>query len=140
MKRQATTKPIGIQRKRTDGWRMPANTIYVGRPSRWGNPFQAGAMFTSMNRMELEYDFSSTPSPISSQNKWGCETVFGMCSHELGAEIAVLLFRRWLEHWGAKWPADFEKYIEPLRGKNLACWCPPDAYCHRNVLLEFANP
>ena len=29
-----------IQRKRTAGWKMPSNTIYVGRPSRWGNPFK----------------------------------------------------------------------------------------------------
>lgn len=27
-----------IQRRRTAGWRMPPNTVYVGRPSRWGNP------------------------------------------------------------------------------------------------------
>ena len=33
-------KPKRIQRKRTKGWRMPANTIYVGRPSKWGNPFK----------------------------------------------------------------------------------------------------
>lgn len=26
-----------------------------------------------------------------------------------------------------------------LRGKNLACWCPLGAPCHRNVLLEIAN-
>ena len=32
-------KPIRIQRKRTKGWRMPANTVYVGRPSKFGNPF-----------------------------------------------------------------------------------------------------
>ncbi|MFA5158180.1 MAG: DUF4326 domain-containing protein [Patescibacteria group bacterium] len=31
-------KPIRIQRKRTKGWRMPPNTVYVGRPSKWGNP------------------------------------------------------------------------------------------------------
>lgn len=31
--------PIRIQRKRTKGWHMPANTIYVGRPSRYGNPY-----------------------------------------------------------------------------------------------------
>ena len=29
--------PKRIQRKRTKGWRMPPNTVYVGRPSRWGN-------------------------------------------------------------------------------------------------------
>ena len=31
-------KPVRIQRKRTKGWRMPLNTVYVGRPSKWGNP------------------------------------------------------------------------------------------------------
>lgn len=30
--------PQRIQRKRTAGWRMPENTVYVGRPSKWGNP------------------------------------------------------------------------------------------------------
>ena len=29
--------PIRIQRKRTKGWRMPPNTVYVGRPTKWGN-------------------------------------------------------------------------------------------------------
>lgn len=28
-----------IQRKRTKGWKMPPNTVYVGRPTKWGNPF-----------------------------------------------------------------------------------------------------
>ncbi len=32
-------KPKRIQRKRTKGWRMPENTVYVGRPTKWGNPF-----------------------------------------------------------------------------------------------------
>lgn len=33
------TAPKRIQRKRTPGWRMPEGAIYVGRPSRWGNPW-----------------------------------------------------------------------------------------------------
>ena len=33
------SKPIRVQRKRTKGWRMPLNTVYVGRPSKWGNPY-----------------------------------------------------------------------------------------------------
>ena len=32
--------PHRIQRKRTRGWKMPANTVYVGRPTIWGNPFR----------------------------------------------------------------------------------------------------
>ena len=29
-----------IQRKRTKGWRMPENAKYIGRPTKWGNPFR----------------------------------------------------------------------------------------------------
>jgi len=31
--------PKRIQRKRVKGWRMPANTLYVGRGTQWGNPY-----------------------------------------------------------------------------------------------------
>lgn len=34
--------PVRIQRKRTKGWRMPENAVYVGRPTRWGNPWAVG--------------------------------------------------------------------------------------------------
>ena len=29
-----------IQRKRTKGWKMPANAVYVGRPTLFGNPWR----------------------------------------------------------------------------------------------------
>ena len=38
-------KPRRIQRKREKGWRMPANTVYVGRPTKWGNPFEYASVF-----------------------------------------------------------------------------------------------
>lgn len=41
--------PIRIQRKRAKGWRMPKNCIYVGRPTKWGNPFMIGMMSGGMN-------------------------------------------------------------------------------------------
>ena len=31
--------PVRVQRRRAKGWKMPANTVYVGRPSAFGNPF-----------------------------------------------------------------------------------------------------
>ena len=34
-------RPIRVQRKRTKGWKMPENTVYVGRPTKYGNPFIA---------------------------------------------------------------------------------------------------
>jgi len=35
-----------IQRKRTKGWKMPTNTVYVGRPTKWGNPYQVSCPAT----------------------------------------------------------------------------------------------
>jgi len=32
-------RPVRVQRQRAAGWRMPPGAIYVGRPTRWGNPF-----------------------------------------------------------------------------------------------------
>lgn len=34
-----------IQRKRTKGWKMPENTVYVGRPTKWGNPYKPESEF-----------------------------------------------------------------------------------------------
>ena len=36
--------PARIQRKRTKDWRMPANTVYVGRSTEFGNPFVVGSI------------------------------------------------------------------------------------------------
>ncbi len=57
--------------------------------------------------------------------------------------------------WGNPWTAANCDGIDPvqrfaaetapllpvtvLRGKNLACWCAPDAACHADVLLALAN-
>ena len=53
MANNATVKremPCRIQRKRSKGWRMPENTIYVGRGSKWGNPFRVGHVGVKNNR------------------------------------------------------------------------------------------
>lgn len=34
--------PKRIQRSRRRGWRMPEGAVYVGRPTRWGNPYVGG--------------------------------------------------------------------------------------------------
>jgi hypothetical protein len=44
---------------------------------------------------------------------------------------AVQRFRAWLPTTGLD--------LEPLRGKDLACWCPLHLECHADVLLEEAN-
>lgn len=47
-------EPSRIQRKRTKGWRMPENTVYVGRPSRWGNPFHVAGPADHLRRSTTE--------------------------------------------------------------------------------------
>ena len=32
-----------------------------------------------------------------------------------------------------------KRLLEPLRGRDLVCWCPLDKPCHADVLLELAN-
>ena len=107
-------RPVRIQRCRTAGWRMPEGAIYVGRPSRWGNPWSVGLAACA------------------------CRSV-GECQHnafraETAAE-AVDLFREHL----ARAPRLMARIRAELPGHDLACWCPLDQPCHADVLLEIAN-
>ena len=104
------TKPCRIQRKRTKGWKMPANTVYVGRPTKWGNPSRVG----------IKYGYGSQ--------------AVGFFESELSAADCVNLFVVSIEN--GKNPS-FD--CSELKGKNLACWCSLDMPCHADVLLEIAN-
>lgn len=44
-------------------------------------------------------------------------------------------------HPAIRYACEYARYVDahPLRGKNLACWCAPDAACHADTLLELAN-
>ena len=102
-------QPQRIQRKRSKGWRMPAGVVYVGRGSRWGNPFRVG-----------------TPGPDDCM----------VCGDR---EEAVLKFRGELTTFGGGFLGFRPDDVQALRGKDLACWCPLDQPCHADVLLEIAN-
>ena len=57
------TKPIRIKRKRAGGWRMPPNTVYVGRPSRWGNPYIIDDILTPYKALRMYKAYlNSSPS------------------------------------------------------------------------------
>lgn len=107
--------PIRVQRKRARGWKMPENTVYVGRPTVWGNPFTdkyaIDAGFYG-NKDFLPYCFRDWIG--GGDWFWGGEE----CNERRNRLIAAL---------------------PTLRGKNLACWCRLDQPCHADVLLELAN-
>ena len=106
------TTPKRIQRKRTKGWKMPAGAAYVGRPSKWGNPFRAGPRIDD-----------------------------GHGDGHVMAALAFRSWLRGDGHWPQhpQERAFIRANIEQLRGKDLACWCPLDRPCHADVLLEMAN-
>lgn len=128
--------PERIQLSRKKGWRKPENTVVVARPSRWGNPFRVtGGSVIGLPWGEVR-DY-----PIGARFLKRDEyAVYSSHSDPASAvQDAVGLFRTYAVVTRRDFPSEFEEWIAPLRGKNLACWCPLDQPCHADVLLEIAN-
>ena len=154
--------PERIQRRRVAGWRKPPGAIYVGRGSRWGNPFTVQRMADGTCAVVV------IQSPSEEFRAW----MLGLrkCRRQPGEffientrpEGSVLdtptvealddCYRRAM-HRSVEW---FSAYLNTapdlvaaarseLRGHDLMCWCPltyPDGRrypCHADVWLEVAN-
>lgn len=123
-----------IQRKRTKGWRMPEGAVYVGRPSRWGNPFRIYHGHTSVG-----------PSWWMARESWKhipadeCIYAYVSSSERMGNGEAVELFRTLLTVRQRDEGERLREWLTPLVGRDLACWCPLDQPCHADVLLKLAN-
>lgn len=119
-------KPVRVQMKRTKGWCKPENTVYVGRPGKWGNPFRVGGYFMIGDPARRRGPFGLI---------W-CEADPAYADSRFtlieDRATAVEFYRRLI---AVSPPRD----IGFLRGKNLACWCALDKPCHADVLLEIAN-
>ena len=130
--------PQRIQRKRTKGWRMPENTVYVGRGSRWGNPWRVEQLGT--DRLFYVHDGTHDASSGLVFNHFGVHDT----KREALSEAAIM-YRRHLTGWYVSGhpredgQALAESARSVLAGKDLACWCPPDHPCHADVLLDIAN-
>ena len=110
-------KPVRIQRKRTKGYNMQVESmalngfpvVYVGRPTKWGNPYKVIGWMTA----ELAIL---------------CYQVALLEVKNFGEAIPP-------KPWANKIIAD----LGELRGKNLACWCKLTDDCHADVLWELIN-
>lgn len=137
--------PARVQRRRTPGWRAPEGAVYVGRPSRWANPFAVGALYVSRTA------FHDAPYPEHREREEGTfehpawspwpawtETV----ARVRDRAHAVELFRAHVAYEDIDWRP--ETIRRGLAGRDLMCWCPlpepgqPD-HCHASVLLRIAN-
>jgi hypothetical protein len=119
-------RPKRIQRQRTKGWRMPPNTVYVGRPTSWGNPYPV-SLFGRDLALAL---FANT-----ARGYWHPTLLLSTAS-EARYDLAYEGHCAWLQGIGIH---PVEAVRMELRGKDLACWCPLDQPCHADVLLELAN-
>lgn len=134
--------PARVQLRRVKGWRMPDRAVKVDRATILGNPFVAGS---------------------PGQIWWPRVKVRGWHSthhldHHLSPEQAVAAFQEWFvsgwlsmpinltligklslrDHMAARRSA-LLLALPQLSARPLACWCPPGAPCHADMLLRFAN-
>jgi hypothetical protein len=122
------TTPTRIQRRRTKGWRKPEGAVYVGRPTRFGNPARL-----------IRADHGLIV-------RWGLNGILVGTWPADGRDArryATELYRAWIDR-----PEQAETralFRALLHGRDLVCWCPlpelgqPD-HCHAAVLLRLANP
>lgn len=138
-----TAMPIRIQRKRTAGWRMPEGAVYVGRGSKWGNPFVVGApcgVFDGndgrclgiRDQVEILIPALTLQQAIEFYRQ-AVEGVIGPEMYPTGHDWRD----RFMMKSRGQWPNVAAR--RELRGNDLACWCALDQPCHADVLLEIAN-
>lgn len=104
--------PERIQRQRTKGWRMPEGAVYVGRPSKWGNPWRAGKV-----------KYLTGPK----------------AGHVADRADVVRMYRNALTAKTAKAAEVRAQARTELAGRDLVCWCKLGDPCHADVLLSIAN-
>ena len=102
--------PVRIQRRRTKGWRMPPNTIYCGRPSKWANPFTVA--------------------------KYGRKGAVEMFRTALLGPVTPIQAAAFMSVWDTRLTPEA---VMELCGVNCACWCREGEPCHVDVLMEIAN-
>lgn len=108
--------PTRIQLRRLKGWTLPENTVKVDRTTVYGNPFIVGKQGSAIICV---YNYGMMLCGFL------CVSQGEECYDRQARALAVLKAQR--------------PTFEHLRGKNLACWCAPDAPCHADLLLFLVN-
>jgi hypothetical protein len=106
---------------------MPEGAVYVGRPTRWGNPVFVTRGDFPTDAAEAVEHYRNLVTKRASFKSWG----YGMGGFWHVTANPV-------NDRGDKVPTAKE-IRTALGGKDLACWCPLDQPCHADVLLEMAN-
>lgn len=142
--------PVRVQRRRTKGYRTPPNTVYVGRGSKWGNPFALNeysglAREPAIHNPEKSWEYEGRCSAAGTRHDFFHPDgkVTRVEVRYMTVDEVILCYRAYVT--GGEWPCDWRRHSQvdviraELAGKNLACWCPLDQPCHADVLLALAN-
>jgi hypothetical protein len=126
--------PVRVQRKRTKGWKMPENTVYVGRGTKWGNPFKI---------VPVKHGWHVVAEEDGKEH-----VILKTDDYTKAVNLSLESYQYWLMPYTNKdgdidkfflSTAQYESIVLELKGKNLACWCPLDKPCHADILLRLAN-
>lgn len=98
----------------------PPGAVYVGRPSKWGNPFVIGVHGDRDKVVKL---FRILATHIATP-WWQQGETLSIDFQDAAANQWKLTFT--------------EDDIRELKGKDLVCWCAPKP-CHADILLKLAN-
>uniref|UniRef100_UPI003F65B855 DUF4326 domain-containing protein n=1 Tax=Rhodococcus opacus TaxID=37919 RepID=UPI003F65B855 len=137
---------------------MPDGAVYVGRPTRWGNPYTLGGreglacVPGAVTGMDWEYEDRISAAGMRHDFFHADDRVTHCEIRNLTRTEAVALYRealtgravhlrspRWARIGPRNNPVTVGEIERELHGKDLACWCPLDQPCHADVLLEIAN-
>lgn len=119
--------PVRVQRKRRKGFKMPEGVVYVGRGTRFGNPWKV-ERFTPAPGTTEEY-------AAVLRDYRGVDHVHPFKTYREAAQRAVTGYHVHL----IRGEGPTAEEIATLKGKDLACWCTPGMPCHVDILLELAN-
>ena len=118
-----------IQRKRIKGYKQPKGTKYVGRPTKFGNPFRLtdSKMIQYYDEYIGDWLMLLTPSSDHSIND------------------IIILYEKWIRNelyiFGYNFlkPPTKEDIDELGKYKYLSCFCPLSEPCHVDVLIKILN-
>src|SRR4051812_36173688 len=113
--------PKRIQLSRKKGWRLPPGAVVVSRPSKFGNPFRVGpegpGRAVKLFKLMMAHKWTKLERELAATQREPSELV--MCLTMM--ELQMYAHR-------------IEQSIGELRGRDLGCWCKPDAKCHADEL------
>lgn len=121
--------PQRVQRKRTRGWRAPEGAAYVGRGTRYGNPWAVIQTNTGTGWAVQWAGHADQHRPL------GLNDLVPANDQADAHRLAVELFENWVHGL----PQLLDRARTDLAGRDLMCWCSPELACHADTWLALAN-